>query len=499
MKNLPVPTERQALFGSVLLGLWLCIAVPVFSQESYYWAYSQRPALSYFDHPPLGAWSIWLGTHVFGDGALGIRIGTLLYGLGVTFVGLALLRHWAGTAPARVAWIALGYGVPMYAVLHFLANPDPPLCLFGAAVLLCLWRTRDGAIGWWVLAGLAAGGALLSKYSAVFLAVGGVLVLLFDPKMRSQLRRPGPWLGVAVAVVIFLPVLLWNWQHEWASFRFQTVGRLEKAQLGVHWLGEFLGGQIGVLNPGIVLLLPFVLAWLWRQARQGDVRARWLLAFGVPPPVFCLVQAFRVQVKINWLLPAYLPLCIATVLWWTEGGGAAARPRLCAVAKWCLLVAIAIVPLTPVMRLIPQNRGSSWSGWDRIGAAALHWQQQIDAEDGKPGNVFFFGSDYKDSAQLQRALTVLGGGRLPAPVLAQNVFGKEALAYDYWEPPQAHVGEDAIYVLGRPGQRPEEIDKVKKRFRSVAVVQHIDIETFGIHLLDADIMVCRGYLGPPAK
>jgi 4-amino-4-deoxy-L-arabinose transferase-like glycosyltransferase len=66
---------------------WLCASVPVFAQESYYWCYAQKPDLSYFDHPPMVAWLIWLGTACFGDGAWGIRAGTWLCGLGATAVG----------------------------------------------------------------------------------------------------------------------------------------------------------------------------------------------------------------------------------------------------------------------------------------------------------------------------------------------------------------------------------------------------------------------------
>ncbi|MFO1077157.1 MAG: glycosyltransferase family 39 protein [Planctomycetota bacterium] len=492
----PRLTERTALIASALLGLWLCLAMPVFSQESYYWSYAQHPDLSYFDHPPMVAWLIWLGTQVFGDGALGIRICTLLCGFTVTFAGLSLLRTFGAEPRARVAWIVLGFGAPMYAVLRFLANPDPPLAAFWALAMLCLWRAREGGIGWWVLAGLAAGLGLDSKYNAAFLAAGGAILLLVDPALRRQLLRPGPWLGVVVAGIAFLPVVMWNVGNDFESFRFQTEGRFSKARFGMHWFLQCVGGQFGVMNPGIVLLLPFALRWLWQRARSGDMRARWLLAFGLPMPLFWVANSLFIQVKINWFQPAYLPLFLGVVLWWTEGGGTAARPRLCASAKWAVIVVLGILPLAPVMRLFPQNRGSTWSGWDRIAAAALDHYRRVDAEDGKTGNMFFFGADYKDSAQLNRALKILNGGALPGPVLAQNVMGERALQFDHWDPPAAHVGKDAIFVLARADVRPREIEDCKARFASVETVQRVVITTLGIEVLDADVLVCRGYRGP---
>ena len=136
---------------------WLCASVPVFAQESYYWCYAQKPDLSYFDHPPMVAWLIWLGTACFGDGAWGIRAGTWLCGLGATAVGAALLRAFGVDRVGVSAWIGLSLLSPILALTHFLANPDPMLTCGSAVVMNALWRARDGGLRWWLLAGTAAG------------------------------------------------------------------------------------------------------------------------------------------------------------------------------------------------------------------------------------------------------------------------------------------------------------------------------------------------------
>src|SRR5262245_56411633 len=70
--------EVVALAGVAATGAWLALTLPVFAQEAYYWAYAQHPDLSYFDHPPMVAWLIWFGTLLFGDGVVGVRLGTWL-------------------------------------------------------------------------------------------------------------------------------------------------------------------------------------------------------------------------------------------------------------------------------------------------------------------------------------------------------------------------------------------------------------------------------------
>ena len=485
---------------------WLCASVPVFAQESYYWCYAQKPDLSYFDHPPMVAWLIWLGTACFGDGAWGIRAGTWLCGLGATAVGAALLRAFGVDRVGVSAWIGLSLLSPILALTHFLANPDPMLTCGSAVVMYALWRARDGGLRWWLLAGTAAGVALLSKYSAAFLGLSGAALLLADPPLRRQLRRPGPWLAVAVAAVVFLPVVAWNIRHDLASFRFQTGERYGKATFGLQWFGHFVGTQFLLLHPVLALALPAALAWLGRRAVR-DPRALWLLAFGVPLPAWMLCSSLWIQVKPNWLAPAYVPLVLGLVLWWRDCGPAlaAARPRLVRLAALALLAIPAIAPFAPLLRLVPPGRGSSWVGWDELAVRAEKWEERLDQQDAIDSNVFFFAADYRDAAQLQRNLHLLwqADGHHAGtaddkgePTLAQNVLGMRALQFDHWTPPRSRIGQDAVFVLPRPAARGEMVGKARQVFATVELAEHVQVKCMGIDLLAADIYVCRGYTGP---
>lgn len=484
---------------------WLCATMPVFAQEAYYWTYAQHPDLSYFDHPPMVAWLIWLGTSLFGDGAFGIRFGTWLCGLATTWIGARLLWRLGVDEVGRKAWIVLGLASPILLASHFLANPDPPLVCFWTATLYALWRARGGSLRWWLLAGAAAGAALLSKYSAAFLAVGGLAVLLADPCMRAQWRRPGPWLGVTVASLVFLPVVIWNVRHDFESFRFQTTHRLERAELGWHWFTQFVGGQIGVLHPAVMLPLPFALVWLLRRWRH-DERVVWLLAFGLPLPIYLLVNSLWIQVKVNWVAPAYVPLVFALLIAWREGWFRVRHPRLERIAVTSLWLVLCVIPLAPLIRLVPSGRGSSYVGWDEVAARAEYWEDEIDLVDGIEGNVFFFAADYKDAAQLGRSLALLWeeeGEHHVVPgfpdsgevTMAQNVIDKPALQYDHWAQPALRGGQDAIFVLPRPDARQAMVDEVRDHFDRIEKVERVDVQRFGIHVMAADIYVCHGYVG----
>ncbi len=488
---------------------WLCAAMPVFSQEAYYWSYAQHLDLSYFDHPPMVGWMIWLGTTLVGDGAQGVRLLTWLCGLGVSWLGLLLLRDFGVDRAGQRLWLVVALSAPVLLVARVLANPDPPLALFFTLTLLALWRARQGLLRWWLLAGFAAGLALLSKYTAAFLSVTGALLLLLDPRYRRQLRRPGPYLAVLMAALVFSPVVYWNWLHDFESFRFQTSGRFARGQFSLHWFAQLVGSQIGLLNPLLAILLPVAVLWHLRRVRE-DARALFLLAGGLPLLAYMGFQSFWIQVKPNWLVPTYVPLLLGLVVYWRETDLQARRPALARAVRWSLMAVLALVPLAPLVRLLPPGSGSSWHGWSTVAAHAERWEEMVDLEDGIEGNMFFFAADYRDAAQLDRNLKLhwmaegaAHGERLALgetePTLAQNVLGKAALQFDHWDAPERHLGQNAVFVLPRPQQRVLMVQEARRRFEQVECVEHLSIDTWGIHQSDFDIYVCRGYRGPKAK
>lgn len=488
------------------LGAWMCATMPVFSQEAYYWTYAQHPALSYFDHPPMVAWLIWIGTTLFGDGAAGIRLGTWLCGVGTTWLCMRQIAAFGLDHRAQCLGGLLTIAVPILAMTHVLANPDAPLVFFWALSTYCLWRAREGGLRWWLFAGAAAGASLLSKYSAVFLAVGGATTLIVDPLMRRQLRRPALYLALATACLVFLPVVAWNVSNDFESFRFQTEERWSKGSFGPHWLLQALLGQLVVFHPMLAILLPGALRWLAMRWRL-DSRATWILAYGLPMPAYLLISSMWIQVKINWLAPPFVTLAIGLVLWWNESRPALAATRAFRHFRWTLMAAPLLMVLAPLIRLVPAVRGSSWAGWDELARRAEHWEDEIDVQDGIEGNVFFFGADYRDSAQLGRCLRRLWDEEgehqlLPGqpdsgePTLAQNVLGQRALQFDHWESPAARIGQHAIFVLPRPGQRDEMVAKATERFAKVEKVERVRVTYLWITVFEADIYVCHSYRGP---
>lgn len=280
--------------------------------ESYMVTSGRALSLGYFDHPPASWWLSWGAAHLFGTEApWAVRLPFIL------LFALSQVLVW------RITCLVVDQRAGFWAVLALNLSPvfgvttgtwvlpDGPLdaALLGAALCLLHALPEAGrrALGWWVAAGLCAGLALFSKYSAV-LTIGGVwLYLLTSRQHRHWLMRPEPYVALFLAAVVFSPVMIWNATHGWASFAFQAdraVGLRFRPLMPVQTLaGEAL----------------FVLPWVWVpmmilfvSALRRGATWRWrLLAWLAAPPImgFALISAWSSQrVLYHWAAPGYLML-----------------------------------------------------------------------------------------------------------------------------------------------------------------------------------------------
>lgn len=279
-------------FIAYLLALRAAYLVPadLILDEMYYWNYAQHMALSFLDHPPLTAWLIGAGTALLGDGGAGVRVGA--FGCGLVMLVYAY-RYGAAVGGKTQGLVVamLSLVLPALFAAGFLMTPDAPLLAAGTAATYYLHRALvGGQARAWYGAGIAGGLALLAKYTAVLLAPAALVYLLLDARARVWLRRPQPWAAVGLAALVFSPVLVWNAQHEWASFAFQGSRRLQQSfDFSTHLMALHVLALLGPLGLA-------ALAWgLGGRARgMSGADRRFALVFtAVPLAVFGTFSLFN--------------------------------------------------------------------------------------------------------------------------------------------------------------------------------------------------------------
>lgn len=315
----PWPGRRRVLgipsYLLIALTLWTFVRfmaaafIPMTEDEAYYRLWSKVIAFGYYDHPPMVAWWIAAGRSLFGDTALGARLLAVLATTLTSFLiyGVARECHLSySTASLAAVWynatLLVGFGGQLIV-------PDGPSTLFWTLTLFSLLRTRRGSNVWWLAAGLAAGLAVLSKYSALFIAPGCVLWLTTSNEGRRKLSSPWPWLCAAIAVMIASTNVLWNATHHWVSFEKQ-FGRAAPDGLTVKHVFELIATQAVLLNPFMApLAVAGVALGLRRGARALD--GLWMLtAFTLPFATYLLIHALHAGVQGHWPAPLYPGLSI---------------------------------------------------------------------------------------------------------------------------------------------------------------------------------------------
>ncbi len=470
-RGLPGKVQAKYLiFGSVaviLLIKLLFLGLPeLMEQEAYYWNYAQHPALSYLDHPPMAALLIWLGTVLFGTVEFGVRIGAYLCWFVTAYFSFRLAAEMFNRTAAWGSVLLLSL-LPLYFGTGFVITPDSSLHAAWAAFIYYLYRCLvKGEVKAWLGVGLSLGIALLSKYTIVLLGPGVICFLLWDRQARAWFLRPHPYAAVLLGLLIFSPVLIWNYQNEWISFLFQGEQRVSGADFFT--TNRLFGYWIMLLTPAgmLGLLYFFVAGNRFFKSHSSDQQSRvlhrgylLLLLLIVSPLLVFLIFSFSKEVKLNWTSPvwlALLPFLGATVALSCRELGSG---LLCLLHwLWKITVPVLIVGCCAFLHYasmglpsVPFSADLFLMGWDNLAEEVENIAGKV--EDYTGNRPLVVGMDpYQISSGLAfyRAKHHRGDPKMQREVIDNtmgwHLFGWTGLMYEHWAIPEQHYGRDVIAI-----------------------------------------------------
>jgi 4-amino-4-deoxy-L-arabinose transferase-like glycosyltransferase len=370
-----------ALAAVTLIRLVVAATAPLAPDETYYWIWSHALAPGYLDHPPMVALWIRAGTLLLGQTALGVRLlGPLAASLASWMLFDAARALFPNTKAGLIAVLLLNASL-LVGVGAIIMTPDSPLVFFWTAAFWAMARLAAGGSGlWWLVAGVAGGLALDSKYTAPLLWIGIGLWALLTPAIRPWLARWQPWAASAIGLALFAPVLLWNATHDWAGLARQG-GRIDDWQpaRALQFQAELIGAQIGLATPLIWgLAIAGLIVAIRKTWHRRDPAWSLLVALSLPPMLVFVQHAFGDRVQGNWPAIIYPALIVAAGAvpmrrrWWI--GATALGFSITALAY--LQALTGLLPLPP--RLDPI--AARLFGWNRLAdqVAALRTASEAD-------------------------------------------------------------------------------------------------------------------------
>ena len=475
--------RNTALTISALVVLRLVAAAltPLTFDEAYYWMWSKHLAGGYYDHPPMVAVVIRLGTLIAGDTEFGVRLVSILLALPMSWAvyrSAAIL--FGGERIATTAAILLNVTM-MASVGTIIVTPDAPLLVAASFVMFFLAKVLETGRGaWWLAVGAAVGAALLSKYTALFFGPAILIWLVVVPKLRRWLISPWPYLGGFVALAIFAPVILWNADHQWVSF-IKQLGRARIEGFKPAFIAELIPTQIAFATPLVWLLGAMGLYALLRR-NSGALAARALISATFwTIALYFVWHSLHARVEANWFAPVYPAFAIAAAVAAHVVPWDPPRKRI---ADFCLRWAAPSGVLMFVALIVQANTGVL-SGYRRdatVRSVGVGWRElasEIEAVRVRTGATCVLAPDYGTTGWL--AFYLPKGTCVLQPTQRIRWVNMP-------EPGPAQLSGKLLYVDEvRPGT-PRYLDETFAHIERVAELPRkrgpLTIETYGLDLLD---------------
>jgi hypothetical protein len=317
----------------------------LFRDELYYIACSDHLAAGYVDQPPLSLLILKVVTMLAGNSLFAVRIiPALAAAFTVFLIGLMVIRLGGKWAAQFLACLSAGSLISLGMHSYFSMNCIDFVvwALVAYAVILIV---QNGTPKHWIFLGVILGLGLLNKIGVLFLGAGLLLGLIFTPQ-RKWLVTPWPYISGVIALVLFLPYVIWNIQHDMAHLEFiknASGGKYSGLSVGTFLVGNFL-----MSNPVAVLVwLPGLLSlFLYKPFRPVMI-----LGFLFLGPLLILI--LNGTSKAEYLAPAYCVLWSAGPVFLEQWSSRFRYPKLVPYAVASLILTSQLILMPLVVPILP--------------------------------------------------------------------------------------------------------------------------------------------------
>ena len=448
--------------------------------ELYFLTAGRHLNWGYIDQPPLTPAVARLLDELFPNSLVMLRLLSVLLAVAMVLLAGALARELGGGRIAQVVAATCWAGSGLVLVTAHMLHTTTFDLLFAMALTWLLLRwLNSGEQRLWLAMGAVLGVGLWNKYTLILVAIGllgGVLVA--GP--RDALRTVWPYAGAAVALLIWLPNLIWQAANDWPQLEMAAE---------ISGQGEF-GGRFGAVPYQLILIGPpiaaIVIAGLVRLLHTPDAR-----------PYRCLGWAYLIALGLvlvtggkpyyaSGLAPVLLAAGGVAVEGWLHRGQAPSGRTALVSAAIAVNIAASIAIALPVWPLswLP-NTPQAWINYD--GLETVGWPQLVRAvaevrdtlPDGAEATILTV--NYGEAGAIDRFGGAFG---LPHAYSGHNAY------WTWGPPPDTATGPVIVVGYGRP-------ERLTPFFTEVEPVRRV----YTPHGIENDengviIWVCRGLRRP---
>jgi 4-amino-4-deoxy-L-arabinose transferase-like glycosyltransferase len=369
-------------------------------------------AWGYVAYPPFAPFIARIALTLFGSSIIGVRLfSTLAQVMAMILAGL-MVREMGGRRWAQIV-AAVAVAIAPFALLggnlfHY-SSFDYLWWVLIAYLMIRLLKSENPR--WWLGIGSAIGIGMMTKYTIAFLVIGLVISVILT-RTRRYLLSPWLWGGVALALLIVMPNLIWQIQHDFISLDFMSSIHARDVRIGR--AEGFLIEQL-IFSANVVttpLWLAGLYFYLFAKTGRSYRAIGWMFAI-----TFALI--FIAQGRSYYLAPAY-PMLFAGGAVMLEGwltSLSVGRARLIKGVMWGIyavggiVFAVVALPVAPVnsqvWNAVSEINGElkEQIGWPELVETVAGIYDALPAEDrpqtgiltgnyGEAGAINLYGSAY---------------------------------------------------------------------------------------------------------
>lgn len=286
-----------------IVNLFQGIYTPLINDESYYWLYSKYLAWGYYDHPPLIAFIINIGTKIF-SGEIGVRIVGIFLGALTIFLWCKIIEIEINTKiNIKLGLLLLGSSI-FININTFAAIPDTSLFFFE---VLFLWAFQkyiknDSWISV-ILLSIASAMLIYSKYH-------GILIIFFTILSNTKLLlKKSFYIITCIATVLLIPHIIWLIDNDFMTIRFHLTDRSSHG-FSFKYVFRYLPEQFLVTGP--IFLLAFSILYKTQNKFTKTLKIITIGTF-----LFFLISSFSHLINTHWTSIAWFPMLTLCYLYLT--------------------------------------------------------------------------------------------------------------------------------------------------------------------------------------
>ncbi|HIK36699.1 MAG: glycosyltransferase family 39 protein [Geminocystis sp.] len=512
MRKSEAYSPSAAVVTIIGVGLMIRVVIALFLypgyDEAYYYVYSQNLDWSYFDHPVMVALTTGLGVWLTGMvNQFTIRIGSLILYTGSLYLLYLTGKKLFGCQSGLFS-LVIASCIPIFMIgFGVLTLPDAPLIFFWSLTLY--WCSLEFFREFscyqpsyrLVIISLLVGLACLSKYHGFLLGLGLVGFCISNPPYRKVFLSSWLWWAIAVFLIILLPLLYWNWQHDWVSFGFQLSKRFQSTDVATKLASEVTLNPLNVLLNVLLTALvasgylfpSFGLPLFWVTAKSSyyqfqcrqtpNYPYRLILWVSLPVSLGFILLGGLTQILPTWPMPGFWGLTVILGDYsakWHQSNPVMVR-RWLYFSGGVILTIFAIILLHLNLGLLqkpnkipfidgiippaadPSTQLVDTSQLSRLLALSPEFCEGLDSSDFVFTNRFYLGGYV--------GMSIASLNQVEEKPLV--CLGEDCRGFNYWYPLEKLLGKNGIFITERLGESessalPEE--KYFDRWRKIAEI-----------------------------